>query len=218
MVAQVGFSGKTPKHTAASKSFTSILKIETSYQYELKQDRLFGGSLLDKVNWRFNRFLDSCAHGEVDKIDTKKLDFDNIMEQVERREYNTKVPIWIKKLIRKQEASKKTMHDRDHENGNGEGGSGGNGRQKRRQFTDDQARSRRIMNPSMREDCKLRQNEQFKDVFHPGNNRTLTKPKYKMALRCVLYTMLLAFALDIVSMKKAMVTWTMRKAWNVASL
>ena len=80
------------------------------------------------------------------------------------------------------------MHDRDQDNGNGGGGGGGGGWQKRRQFTDDQARSRRIMNPSMREDCKLRQNEQFKDVFHPGNIRTLTKPKYKNGIEmCIRY-------------------------------
>ena len=92
------------KHSQAHRSLKKFSKHieakETSYQYEFKQDKLFGGSLLDKVNWRFNRFLDSCAHGDADKIDTNKLDFDDIMEQVERREFNTKVPIWIKKLVK----------------------------------------------------------------------------------------------------------------------
>ena len=86
---------------------------ETSYAYEFKQDKLFGGSLLDKIGWRFNRFLDSCAHGDPDKIDIHKLDFSDIMEQVERREYNSKIPSWIRKLVKKQEASKKPSFERD---------------------------------------------------------------------------------------------------------
>ena len=65
----------------------------------------------------------------------------------------------MKKLVRKQEASKKTMNDRDHENGNGGGSGGGDGPQKRRQFTDDQTCSRMIVNSSAREDCKLRKND-----------------------------------------------------------
>ena len=44
------------------------------------------------------------------------------------------------------------------------------------------------MNPNIREDYKLRQNEQFKDVFHPGNIRTLKKPKYKNGTEiCIRY-------------------------------
>ena len=164
---------------------------ETSYAYEFKQDKLFGGSLLDKIGWRLNRFLDSCAHGDPDKIDIHKLDFSDIMEQVERREYNSKIPSWIKKLVKKQEASKKPSFERDpgygqegggnNGGGGGGGGGGGNGRQKRRQFNNnnDNNRSRRIMNPNVKENCKLKPNEQFRDIFHPRNVRTLTKPKFK---------------------------------------
>ena len=44
------------------------------------------------------------------------------------------------------------------------------------------------MNLSVREDCKLRQNDQFNDVFHPDNIRTLTKPKYKNSIEmCIRY-------------------------------
>ena len=80
-------------HCSLKQFYKHIEAKETSCQYEFKQNRLFGGSLLDKVNWRFNRFLGSCAHGDVEKINTNKLDFDNIMEQVKIREFNNKVPI-----------------------------------------------------------------------------------------------------------------------------
>ena len=31
----------------------------------------------------------------------------------------------------------------------------------------------------MRDDCKLRPNEQLRDLFHPGNVRGLARPKFK---------------------------------------
>ena len=71
---------------------------EMSYNYESKQEKLFGGSFLNRMNWRFHRFLDSCANGVVSEIDIKKLDFSDMLEQVERREYQTKVPSWIRKI------------------------------------------------------------------------------------------------------------------------
>ena len=184
------------EHSIAHKSLKGLAEHienkETSYAYEFKQEKLFGGSILDKVNWRFHRFLDSCAHGDTDKIDINKLDFDDIMEQVERREYNTKIPAWIRKLVKKQEASKKTVYERDPGNGTGSsggsGGGGGGGRQKRRQFNNDQTRSRRIMNPNAKDNCKLKQDEQFRDIFHPGNVRTITKPKFKSGVEmCLRY-------------------------------
>ena len=42
---------------------------------------ILGVSILDKVNWRFHRVLNSCAHGDVEKIETYKLNFEDIMEQ-----------------------------------------------------------------------------------------------------------------------------------------
>ena len=107
-----GCAGPCPReHSIAYKNLKiqvdHIQMKKTSYSYEFKQDRLFGDSLLDKTNWRFHRFLDSCAYGDPDKLDIDKLNVDDKMEQVERREYNTKVPAWIKKLTKKQESAKK---------------------------------------------------------------------------------------------------------------
>ena len=60
---------------------------EISYNYEFRQDHLFGGNLLDRIHWRMHRFFDSCASGKTEKIEMEKLDFSDIMDQVERREY-----------------------------------------------------------------------------------------------------------------------------------
>ena len=56
-----------------------IERKETAYNYELKQEPLFVGNFWDKLSWRFHRFLDSCAFGDVSKIDFKKLDFSDMM-------------------------------------------------------------------------------------------------------------------------------------------
>ena len=37
---------------------------ENSYTYQFRQERLFGGCFLDKVDWRMHRFLESCADGD----------------------------------------------------------------------------------------------------------------------------------------------------------
>ena len=56
-----------------------------SYNYEFRQKKLFGGICMDKVKWRLHRYFDSYASGDVTEIDTAKLDFSDILEQVERR-------------------------------------------------------------------------------------------------------------------------------------
>ena len=89
---------------------------------------------MDKLSWRFHRFLDSCAFGEESRIDSKKLDFTDMMEEVERREYTGKTPAWIRKLTKKKEekirggAGADSVHSahRGHRDG---------GRSTRRQFT-----------------------------------------------------------------------------------
>ena len=127
-----------------------IEKYETSYNYEFRQEKLFGGNFLDRVNWRFRCFLDSCASGDVDNIDMKKLDFQDILEQVERREYHTKVPAWIRQMMKKKE---KKHGDRDrHQRG---GGGGGYEQKTRRQFGTDSERSKKIVNANPKQGCML---------------------------------------------------------------
>ena len=154
---------------------------ETRYDYEYKQDKLFGGSFLDRVNWRIHRFLDSCACGDASKIDTKKLCFEDMMEQVERREFQSKVPAWIKKIMKKKEPP---PHDEGDKNKNTGGGSR-NGMDKRRRFQEGDnrnqrgGRGKRLTNANIQASCKLSHNEPFRDIFHPGNVRDMTKPTKK---------------------------------------
>ena len=102
---------------------------ENAYNYEFHQERLFGGYFLDRVHWRIQRFYDSCASGDDTKIDTEKIDFRDLQEQIERQEYHTKIPAWIKRLMAKKNTT------RNHGDGTGSSGGGGTGEpqgQKRR--------------------------------------------------------------------------------------
>ena len=50
---------------------------------------------------------------------------------------------------------------------------------KRRTFEQDNDRNQKVINPNQMEICKLKADEQFKYLFHPGNIKSLTKPKKK---------------------------------------
>ena len=126
-----------------------------------------------------HRFFDSCASGNHDQIDINKLDFSDIMDQVERREYMCKVPHWITKLVK--------LREKKPENKSG-GGLSTRSFGKGRGIDMDNKRSKRIPNPDQHEVCKLAENESYRSLFHPGNVKGLDKPKKKtgefICLRC----------------------------------
>ena len=101
-------------------------------------------------------------------IDYEKLDFSDLIQQVERREYHCKTPFWVSKLIKKRE--KKIVVAEDEK-----------GHRKRRSFVNDTdgGRNQKLQNPHVCLGCKLEEGEQFKYMFHPGNIRDLVKPKTK---------------------------------------
>ena len=98
-------------HTSLKQIVTRIDGKETRYNYTFCQEKLFVSKFLHRIDWCLHRFFDSRASGKVFEIDTKKLVFQDMLEQVEPREYHTKVPAWIRKLMKKKE--KKTQ-DRDN--------------------------------------------------------------------------------------------------------
>ena len=46
---------------------------DTSYSYEFRQEKLFGGHFLDMIHWRIHRFFYSCAGGDASQIDMNKV-------------------------------------------------------------------------------------------------------------------------------------------------
>ena len=99
---------------------------ETCYTYEFREESLFGGHLLDRINYRVHKFLESCASGDKENINVQKIDFSDYLDQIENREYRTKIPVWISGLMKRRSSS-------SSETNNTHSGSNGSGT-KRRQF------------------------------------------------------------------------------------
>ena len=137
---------------------------ETAYNYEFRQERLFGGHVLDKSHWGINKFLDSCANGNPDHIQTRRIDWTGLMDQIESREFVTKIPSWIRKLVKKREGK-----PQEAPNGRGAGGGGREdlSGQKRRQFNQQEGRRAKIFNSNIMDECKLKKNELLRTFFTP---------------------------------------------------
>ena len=56
---------------------------EVTYNDEYKHDKFVVGIFLERLNWKVHMLLDSCASGEFEKLDLKKLDFADMLESVE---------------------------------------------------------------------------------------------------------------------------------------
>ena len=117
------------------------------------------------MSWRLHRFLNSCASSVPSDIDMKKLDFSDMLEKVERREYQTKVPSWIRKVMKKKETlttpEDNKILDRGGSSGGGQGGVG------RRKFQEGRGngQTKRVMNNNICSECKLGNNDPFRDMF-----------------------------------------------------
>ena len=170
-------------HHKLKEKATHIEAREISYNYEFKQDTLFGGKFLERINRRMHRVLGSCASDDPDDIELDKFDFSDMLTQVERRDYNAKVPSWITKLIKQREQKSSPSNDYSHRGGGGGGGDGGgDGDSKRCSFNDrnDSDRAVRVVSSAPRDTCKLCANEVYIELFHPGNTVASQRPRRRM--------------------------------------
>ena len=177
------FGANSLLHESLRSVAEHIEEKEISYNYEFRQEKLFGRNFLDRIHWRMHRFFDSCAAGDHATIDMDKLDFSDILQQVERREYICKVPHWITRLMKAKDKKQDLAKQ-------GDDGNAGSSRSlgKGRSFDRDNKRNKKVANPNQYAICKLAETESYRSLFHPGNLRGLTKPTYKngdpICLRC----------------------------------
>ena len=88
-------------NTSLKQIASHIENKESSYNYEFKQETLFGENFLDRINWQLHHFFDSWDSGDTSNIDIDKLDFSDMLEQVEMREHHSKLLERIRKLMKK---------------------------------------------------------------------------------------------------------------------
>ena len=96
-----------------------------------------------------------------------------MIKAVATRQYIAKTPAWLRNLKKE---------DEDDPSGDDvfSGGKGGE-RGTKRKFKGNggSGKERRVANKFVCPECKLKPNEQFRDIFHPGNTRSLTKATFK---------------------------------------
>ena len=80
-------------YTSLTDLYNHMKRHNMSYSFEFRNEKLFGGNFLDRLHYRVQRFLESCASGETRSINLKHLDFDDMKQSIERREYYSKSPI-----------------------------------------------------------------------------------------------------------------------------
>ena len=110
-----------------------------------------------------------------------------MLKVVDEREYVIKVPGWILRLLKKEEALKINSPFCETQDTNRGGGGGGALGDKKRCQTSSQEQSKRILNSAESKRFKLAPNEQFMDIFHPRNLRGLVKPTRNNELFCLRY-------------------------------
>ena len=59
--------------------------------------------MLDRLHYQMHRFFDTCASGYSERIDLERINFVDILDSVQRRQYHCKVPACLAKLVRQRE-------------------------------------------------------------------------------------------------------------------
>ena len=160
--------------------FLSLTKIwrhieakETRYKYEFRQDKFFGGSLLEKVDWRVHRFFESCAHGDSSRICLDYADFNDVMTQVEEREFICKTPMWLKKLTKKTTPENRADNNSDLDTATQKP----RGKRRRCRYSDNN--DDHHVKIETHKDCLLRGGEHYRDLFNRALLRDMKQPRNK---------------------------------------
>jgi len=124
-------------------------------------------SILDHIHRRSQHFIHSAALGRVSKLKVRKLDFTDLLEEIEDGDYSPTKPKWLRNNTKKRDSSSsyETNQDRD----TGSGSNGGPQKKKKRIQVD---------NPSFDADLKCPEAYQYRSLFHPGNRRGVEEVKH----------------------------------------
>ena len=89
-------------YNSLTSLYNHIERYDMSYNFEFRNDKIFGRNFLDHLHYCLQRFLESCTSGETININLKHLDFTDMMDSIERHEYYSKSPIFLTKLMKKR--------------------------------------------------------------------------------------------------------------------
>jgi len=142
------------------------LEHERCYK-DLERDNYhFYASILDHVHRRCQHYIHSAALGKVSKLKIRKLDFTDMLEEIEDGDYTPVKPKWLKT------PNSTNNKKRDSGSGFNEGHEGSH------PSTPKKKKKISVDNPHFDNDLKCPDDCQYRVVFHPANRRGLDEIKH----------------------------------------
>jgi len=141
---------------------------ERCYKDLEKDNYYFYASVLDHVHRRSQHYIHSASFGLVSKLKQRKLDFADMLDEIEDGDYIPVKPKWLKTS---PPANKK--RDSGHSFGdNNEQDSPNQNNQRKKKKTS-------VENTRFDKDLKCPQELQYRSVFHPANRRGIEEVKHE---------------------------------------
>ena len=145
-------------------------RFQAIYKRLERENNIFYISLLDELHRRTQCFIHSCAHGKVDELNLKQLDFSRIFEEVENHRYYVKKPMWLPRDYGKRKPLPQAQ---------GGGGGGGmhqlGGPPLKKRLFNRRERGDMVVNNDMREEMKVPPPDTYEKVFNPDYWRNVPR-------------------------------------------
>ena len=159
-------AGETSIFTSKLESLlTHAREHERAYKELEKEYFFFYASVLETIHRRCQQFIHSTTHGLVSKLKFKKLEFGELLEEIEDGEYIPTKPKWLRSDKKRESPSRDEATPR----GGGRAGGGEKPHQHKRKSVD---------NPKFDQDLKVPSDLQYRQIFHPANRRGVAEVKH----------------------------------------
>ena len=141
-----------------------VEKFETDYSYHFHEFQGFGAFFINKIHVGIQKFLHSCACGQVSKLNLLAIEFKHFLKSIDGREITfVRLPSYLRKPKSKK---------RDREGDKDDRAEGGRGRDKRRD-----TKKKRVTYDERDPQAKLATNQRFGDVFCRDCRAGVEQPK-----------------------------------------
>jgi len=154
-----------------AKKLSSLLshaqEHERSYKELEKEYFFFYASILETIHRRCQQFIHSTSLGLVSKLKLKKLEFGELLEEIEDGDYVPTKPKWLQN--KKRESPSHDNHPRQSAASSGHHREGNNHQPQKKKSID---------NPNFDPDLKIPADLRYRQVFHPANRRGIDEVKH----------------------------------------
>ena len=141
-----------------------VMDYETDYVFHFNELPLFGAWFINKIHVGVQKFLHSCALGELNKLDLKAIDFVDLLRSIQDRSIAfVRAPSYVKDQLPKPNKNKrKPLEDDTYKIKKGKG---------------NQGKDNKIENDEQDNQAKLGNGMAFGEVFCKEIRKGVTQPK-----------------------------------------